>query len=91
MAIETLGDAERAGWRVRISCARGKRDGLKTIRECAFSYDPDLMSLMITRGRDFEIARLVERVECPRCKSRRMRVIYLPPEGRGQVAQAAAR
>jgi len=34
MAIETLGDAFQAGWSIRARCAWGRREGLKSIREC---------------------------------------------------------
>jgi hypothetical protein len=76
---------------VRLACARGKREGLKSIRECGFSYDPDMLTLVITRGRDFPLALLVDRVRCPWCQSRRMRLMYQPSEDRAQAAQAAAR
>ncbi len=31
---ETLGEAHDLGWKVRVRCAFGKRDGMKSIREC---------------------------------------------------------
>jgi hypothetical protein len=86
VAIETLGDAEKAGWRVRFACAWGKREGLKSIRECQYGAELDLPTLVATRGRDFPLSLLADRLRCPRCRSRRVRVIYEPPAGRGQGA-----
>jgi hypothetical protein len=34
MALETLGEAYSYGWRVTARCAHGKRDGMKSIKEC---------------------------------------------------------
>ena len=45
---ETLGDAHDQGWQVRVRCAWGKRDGMKSIRECTFNARLDLLTL---RGR----------------------------------------
>jgi hypothetical protein len=36
-------------------------------------------TLVCTRGRDFPIARLAERLRYPRCKSRRVRVVWKYP------------
>lgn len=88
MAIETLGDADAAGWRVRFACAWGKREGLKSIRECQYSMVLDLPTLIATRGADFPLTLLGQRLRCPRCRSMRVRVIYEPPAQRGQTALA---
>ena len=85
MAVETLGEAWNLGWRVHIRCAWGKRDGLKSIRECLFSAELDLQTLVCTRGRDFPLARLAERLRCPRCGSRRVAVLYDPPAGERRI------
>jgi hypothetical protein len=39
MAIETIGEAWQLGWRITARCAWGKRDGMKSVRPCVYSYD----------------------------------------------------
>ena len=54
---------------------------MKTIRECGFRYEPDMMTLMITRGRRCEIADLKHKMRCPMCGSMRVTVgVTLPGE-----------
>lgn len=73
--VETLGDAWRAGWRLIARCAFGRRDGLRHIRECRCAYQLDLPTLVWTRGSGFPLRDLEERLMCPECRSRRVRVI----------------
>ena len=80
--VETLGQARDYGWRVKARCAFGKREGMKTVRACVASIDLDIDTLVWTRGRDFPIARLSERLRCPRCGSREVVVMFVPPAGR---------
>ena len=42
LMIETLGEAKAHGWRITARCAWGKRDGMKTRRECLYRYKFDL-------------------------------------------------
>jgi hypothetical protein len=84
--VETLGDAYDHGWRVRVRCAWGKRDGMKSTRECTFSAYLDLPTLIWTRGRDFPLAILGDRLKCPICGSRRVSVMFIPPTGSTQRA-----
>ena len=79
MAIETLGEAWFYGWRVTARCAYGKRDGMKSIRECKTRADLDLKTLVWTRGDAFPLARLESRLKCPDCGSRRVTVIFDVP------------
>ncbi len=79
MAIETIGEALDLGWRVHVRCAWGKRDAMKSIRECIKGYELDLETLVWTRGRAFPLARLESRLKCPRCGSRRVRLAFAPP------------
>lgn len=74
MAIETLRDLWQANGRVHFRCAYGNREGLKSIRECGFRYEIDLMTLMITRGRACLIADLQHKMRCPKCGSKRVAV-----------------
>lgn len=77
--VSTLGEAADAGWGLRVRCAFGKRDGLKSIRECVHTYEMDLATLIWTRGRDFPLSELASRLKCPRCGSRRVVVFFEPP------------
>ena len=86
--METLGEAHSLSWRVHIRCAHGRRDGMKSIRECIFSAELDMMTLVATRGRDFPLARLADRLRCPRCGSRRVSVMYDPPAGSNRARAA---
>jgi hypothetical protein len=51
--VETIGEAWQLGWRVTARCAWGKRDGLKTIRECRYSKELDMHTLVWTRALPF--------------------------------------
>jgi len=97
MKIETLGDAWYHDAKVWMACAYGKREGLKTIRECGFQKTLDLETLICTRGWDFPLAMLATRLRCPHCGSRQIRVVWnfpsldkrgaaaVGPRGRGYI------
>ncbi|MFC7053064.1 hypothetical protein ACFQI3_10235 [Hansschlegelia quercus] len=81
MTVETLGDAWRAGWRVKARCAAGGRAGLKSIRECHREYEPDMETLVWTRGAAMPLADLATRLRCPTCRSLKVTVAFvLPPK-----------
>jgi hypothetical protein len=83
MSVETLGEAFSMGWRIRVRCAWGPRDGMKRVRECVFGGELDLQTLIWTRGRDFPLTMLETRLKCPRSGSRRVRVAFtVPPNER---------
>jgi hypothetical protein len=86
MAVETIGEAMDLSWRVYARCAWGKRDGMKTRRECTKGYELDLETLVWTRGRAFPLGMIESRLRCPRCGSRRVRVAFTPPAGSGRIA-----
>ena len=88
MAIETLYDLYKANGRLHFRCAYGRREGLKSICECGFRYEADLVSLMITRGRRCEIASLQTKARCPLCGSWRMTIGVTVP---GEPTSAALR
>ncbi|WP_190233722.1 hypothetical protein [Rhizobium sp. R339] len=75
---ETIGEAMDAGWEIRARCAWGRREGLKSVRECPWRHSLDVVTLVATRGREFPLARLSERMRCPVCGSRRVAIAYLP-------------
>src|SRR5665213_348136 len=70
--VATIGEAYSLGWKIRVTSAWGKRDGMKSIRECVAGVTVDLETLVWTRGKDFKIARLESRMRCIRCASRRV-------------------
>jgi hypothetical protein len=76
MVVETLGDAFAAGWRLTARCAWGKREGMKTKRECTYTRELDLETLVWT---NFPLSSLDGRLMCPRCRSRRVAVLFQPP------------
>ena len=86
--VTTIGEALEAGWRLHIRCAWGRREGLRSVRECKGRLDADLPTLVWTRGRDYPIARLEGRLKCPSCGSRRVLVAFIPPT---EPARASAR
>lgn len=74
--IETLAEARDAGMRITARCAWGRREGIKTIRECKASIRLDLDTLIWTRGGTFPISMLEGRLKCPRCGSRRVVLLF---------------
>ena len=66
MPVETLGDAFNLGWRVHMRCLDDGMRGLKHKRECGYRAELDMKTLVSTRGRAFPVARLAERLRCPR-------------------------
>src|SRR6476661_4962676 len=47
----------------------GKREGMKTRRECQYTRELDLETLVWTRGPNFPLSSLDGRLMCPRCWS----------------------
>ena len=80
MVVETLGDAFAAGSRITARCACGKREGMKSRRECQYTRELDLETLVWTRGPNFPLSSLDGRLMCPRCRSRRVAVLFQPPK-----------
>lgn len=83
--IETIGEAWSLGWRVHMRCAWGKRDGMKSVRECVYRRELDLETLVCTRGAALPLSMLPERLRCPRCGSRRVALVYEPPLGKDRA------
>jgi hypothetical protein len=79
VAIETLGEALSYGWRVTARCAHGRRDGMKSIKECVYRAELDMETLVWTPGRSFPLSRLETRLRCPMCGSRDVRLIFTVP------------
>ena len=53
MSVESLGEAYSQGWRVRVRCAWGPREGMKRVRECVHGAKLDLQTLVWTQGLGF--------------------------------------
>jgi hypothetical protein len=79
MAIETIGQAHSLDWRLTARCDWGPRDGMKRRRECVYSADLDLATLVWTRGPSFPLSLLASRLKCPACGSRRVTIIFRTP------------
>jgi hypothetical protein len=79
--VETLGEAHDLGWKVRVRCAYGNREGMKSIRSCTFNAYLDLPTLLWTRGREMPLIGLGQRLKCPACGSRDVAVMFIPPAG----------
>jgi hypothetical protein len=60
--VEMICEAWPAGWRITLRCNAGKRDGMKSIRACIYTYDIDLRTLIWTRGSIFPLSMLDERL-----------------------------
>ena len=90
MQIETLGDALNHGVTALMACAHGTRDGMRSVAECKYRKALDMETLVCTRGRDFPMARLAERLRCPRCGSRRVRLMWQFPSTPSEQAGRSA-
>jgi hypothetical protein len=64
---------------ITARCAWGKREGMKSKRECHYTRELDLETLVWTRGANFPLSSLDGRLMCPRCRSRRVVVMFQPP------------
>jgi hypothetical protein len=59
-----------------MRCLDEGRVRLKHKRECGYRTALDMLTLVATRGRDFPMARLAERLRCPRCGCRQVAVMF---------------
>jgi hypothetical protein len=89
--VETLGEAWNLSWQIHIRCLYDGREGMKHRKECGYRKYLDLETLVCTRGRDFPIARIAERLRCPRCGCCDISVMFSPPGRPQRDAVAAAR
>ena len=89
MAVETLGEALDLSWRIHMRCLDDEREGLKHKRRCDFRLQLDLQTLVATRGRDFPLAFIGERLRCPCCGCRRIGVMFKPPSHYGALSGRA--
>ncbi len=80
MGVETLGEAWNLSWEIHVRCLDDGRDGMKHRKGCGYRKYLDLETLVCTRGRSFPIARIAERLRCPRCGCRQIAVMFSPPK-----------
>src|SRR5688572_14764945 len=78
-------------WSIHMRCLDDGRRGLKHGRECGFRKELEVETLVCTRGRDFPLGRLAERLRCPRYGCRRVSVMFGPPSGWGIFTQKVRR
>ena len=78
--VETLGEARDLRWRITARCAWGKRDSMKSIKECVYRYDLNMETLIWTRGAQFPLSNLATRLKCPRCGSRQIALLFDIPK-----------
>jgi hypothetical protein len=90
VSVETLGEAWSLSWQVHMRCLEDGRDGMKHRKPCGYRKYLDLETLVCTRGRDFPIARIAERLRCPRCGCREVSVMFNPPTNPQINAMAAS-
>lgn len=62
------------------------KEGLKHRRDCNFRREPDLETLVCTRGRAFPLGRLAGHLRCPRCGCRQVAVMFGPPREAGTLS-----
>ena len=48
--VATQGEACSSSWRIRVRCAGGRRDGLKSVLECVHAAELELETLLWTRA-----------------------------------------
>jgi hypothetical protein len=89
MGVENLGEAWSLSWEIYVRCLYDGREGMKHRAACGYRKYLDLETLVCTRGRDFPIARIAERLRCPRCGWRHLSVIFNPPRTPQRQAAAA--
>jgi hypothetical protein len=65
MEVETLGVARSLSWKVHMRCTNGYRESTKSMRKCVYRKQLDLETLVATRGPNFPLSRLEQRLMCP--------------------------
>ena len=76
----TLIEAWRAGISATARCFGRSRTTPKSSRNCLYITELDMTTLLLTRGPSFPLARLEQRLMCPRCSSRAMLVVFTAPQ-----------
>jgi hypothetical protein len=77
--IATVGEAYRLGWTAMARCATGRRQAMRTHRECGERSNLDMETLIWSRGANFRLAELESHLKCPHCGSRNVSLIFRAP------------
>jgi hypothetical protein len=85
--VETLKGALSAGWRVHARCIGGTVDNGRSVAKCHDRAELCLETLVWTRGRNMPVAALADRMMCPRCRNRKVSIIFEPPPVNGRAAE----
>jgi hypothetical protein len=56
-----------------------KQDGMHRHPECRYGAEPDMKTLVWTRGRAFPLSWLQTRLRCPLCGSRHVVITFIVP------------
>ncbi|MGD9766604.1 MAG: hypothetical protein AB7U62_03090 [Pseudolabrys sp.] len=82
MTVETLGEAWKLGWTCSAHCLwfSPTKGGQRMAPRCDKHFKLDMLTLVITRGRLFPLARMQDVMRCPRCGNMPMRVFFSPPQ-----------
>jgi hypothetical protein len=88
MRVETLGEAWKLGWRVRVRCLLAAQNphslNKRYTIECNTSAELDMKTLVWTRGSAFPLDQLGSRLKCPRCGNRNITVVFdIPNQPQG--------
>lgn len=85
MAVTTMGAAWALGWKATARCLGKLRDKPKDTRDCTFTCDLDMNTLVMSKGPNFPLEMLQVRMICPRCGGRDIAIMYQPPSGRPEA------
>ena len=93
MAIETLGQAWRAGWQITARCDESRLAWMQKIQPCTWQRPLDVMTLVATRGDAFPLTMVASRLRCPNCGGRKITVLFHVPgaNASGTDHEAAAK
>lgn len=91
MTVNTLGDAWRLGWRIRVRCLVIGRKPKTRDREAIFcdtTTELDMKTLVWTRGEAMPLDRLQSLFRCPKCGSRKITVAFdVPNQPKAEAAE----
>ena len=94
MGVNTLGEAYRLGWRVRVRCiwsAPGRKSSPGRVQiQCDTTTELDMKTLVWTRGEMMALELLAERLRCPKCGNLKIQVWFEMPGQPGKTAVRAA-
>jgi hypothetical protein len=91
MGVNTLGEAWRLGWRVRVRCLLVGRKPKTRDRNsvwCDTTTELDMKTLVWTRGEAMPLDNLGRLFRCPKCGNRTIRLTFhVPNQPNAQAAE----